>query len=137
MANVVPLVESGCWVWVGGSKGGDRAEGYYGGWKSDYAHRVAYRHWVGPIPPGLELDHLCRVRRCCNPEHLEAVTRAVNERRALAIRTHCPAGHPFTPENVRYTPRGHRQCRVCARNWAKAYHHRKHPNAPYKSIPYE
>lgn len=73
--------DSGCWLWLGplnrgygsiGNRKGDRA------WR---AHRIVYRILVGPIPGGMDLDHLCRVRHCVNPEHLEPVSRATNIRR--------------------------------------------------------
>lgn len=69
------------------------------------AHRYAYELMVGPIPDGMSLDHLCRVRRCVNPEHLEPVPQIVNTRRGTsarrAQRTHCMHGHPFSPDNTR------------------------------------
>lgn len=113
-----------CWLWrgylnapgYGQMKVGDRAM---------YAHRWAYEHFVGPIPEGLEIDHLCRVPACCNPAHLEAVTRRVNVLRSTsfsaihAAKTHCPANHPYDAENTRFarTPRGGltRRCRICTR----------------------
>ena len=85
------------------------------------AHRYAYQALVGPIPEGLELDHLCRVRRCVNPAHLEPVTHAVNMQRGdsfssrKARQTHCIHGHEFTPENTRRTKRGTRECKACKR----------------------
>lgn len=85
------------------------------------AHRVAYETFVGPIPTDLELDHLCRVRRCVNPEHLEPVTHQENIRRATgpiaanAAKTHCDHGHPFSTENTRIRPDGARVCLSCAR----------------------
>ena len=70
---------NGCWLWKlrrdpGGYGRTNKGTGGFNG----VAHRVSYRTWVGPIPPGLELDHLCRVRHCVNPAHLEAVTRQEN-----------------------------------------------------------
>lgn len=76
---------SGCWLWTSvlGQKGYPR---FRSGVTKQYvaAHRWAYEHLVGPIPDGMELDHLCRVRRCVRPEHLEPVTHAENCRRAAA-----------------------------------------------------
>lgn len=82
-------------------------------------HRAAYILAVGEIPAGHEIDHLCRNRRCCNPLHLEAVTRGENLRRGdtFAARksrqTHCKRGHRFTPENTYVSSRGERGERIC------------------------
>jgi hypothetical protein len=81
------------------------------------AHRVAYEAFVGPIPDGLTLDHLCRVRHCVNPAHLEPVTMRENLMRgdspaAVNVRkTHCPKGHPYSGDNL-YVFKG-RNCRTC------------------------
>jgi hypothetical protein len=89
------------------------------------AHCWAYERWVGPIPDGLQIDHLCKNQRCVNPFHLEAVTLLENLRRANApafrnaAKTHCKRGHEFTPENTYVPPRGSRGrapgrvCRTC------------------------
>ena len=86
------------------------------------AHRVAYEYWVGPIPEGLDIDHLCRNRLCVRPDHLEPKTRQGNllalgsesiaaKRAAVA---HCPRDHEYTPENTRFKKsNGSRQCRAC------------------------
>lgn len=79
------------------------------------AHRWAYERYVGPIPEGLELDHLCRVTLCVNPAHLEPVTHAENMRRGVwRKRTHCKWGHEWTPENLIPTARGGVKCRQCS-----------------------
>lgn len=90
-------------------------------------HRVAHEIYIGPIPDGYQVDHLCGVRHCVNPAHLEAVTPLVNTRRAIhgwARRTHCVNGHAFTDENTRrhVRPNGHRYriCRACDRERAVA-----------------
>lgn len=79
------------------------------------AHRFAYEECVGPIPPGMMIDHLCRVRRCVNPEHMEVVTNQENARRGARGRlvTHCPHGHEFTSENTHIRRDGRRRCRTC------------------------
>jgi hypothetical protein len=76
------------------------------------AHRIAYELWMGPIPPHLELDHLCRNPSCVNPGHLEPVSHAENLRR-IPARTHCLKGHEFTPENTGVHVRGKRYCLAC------------------------
>lgn len=97
-------------------------------------HRVAYELWKGPIPPGLQIDHLCRNRRCVNVEHLEATTPKVNTLRSLApsavnaIKAHCKRGHAFTPENTRIRRKGQaveRHCRVCVRAGVADHYRRK------------
>lgn len=83
------------------------------------AHRRAYMRLVGPIPEGLVLDHLCRVRNCVNPAHLEPVTHEENCRRgenAQRDKTHCPQGHPYDEANTYIYPSdGRRACRRCHR----------------------
>lgn len=122
-----------CWPWLG-----SRWKGYGKAKRlgERYAHRVAYQLEVGPIPVGLQLDHLCRNRACVNPAHLEPVTARENSLRGAgsqainARKTRCGRGHPFTPENTLHTgPDGrHRGCRAChrvvSRVWA-ARHRRE------------
>lgn len=84
----------------------------------EMAHRAAYQLVVGPIPEGYELDHLCRVIMCWNPEHLEPVTPRENNLRGFsatalnARKTHCPKEHQYTPESTRFY-RGYRYCLTC------------------------
>lgn len=96
--------------------------------KQILAHRAVYEAMVGPIPEGMVIDHLCRVRNCVKPEHLEAVTQAENLRRGnrwAEPRTHCSHGHELTPENVKETPSGRRECRTCKRISDAAYRDRR------------
>lgn len=112
--------EDGCWLWMG-----PRKVSGYGVLRSKRAghgaHRVFYDLFVGPIPEGMEIDHLCRVPSCVNPDHLEAVTPEENRRRSLSpmghmLRTNtCKRGHEMTPENS-YSRPSHptrHQCRTC------------------------
>jgi hypothetical protein len=99
-----------------------------GVWRTKTAHRTAYRLVLGEDPP-LPLDHLCRVRRCVNPFHLEPVPSAVNTwrgtgRGARGKDTHCQRGHEFTDENTIYRERNgrlRRECVTCRRARRKAY----------------
>jgi hypothetical protein len=124
-----------CWEWQG-AKG---ANGYgrirvteeFGVHRVEMTHRAAYAAFVGPIPEGLHLDHLCRNRICCNPAHLEPVTSAENVLRGdapsarNARATRCVAGHEFTPENTYALPGGGRYCRECGRRRSREYLARK------------
>lgn len=118
---------TGCHNWMG-----TRADNGYGIIRDGRrrtlrTHRVAYEVSRGPIPDGLHLDHLCRNRACCNPDHLEAVTKRVNTLRGVgptaqnAAKTHCNWGHEFTPENTRQR-KGGRECLACkhARSLARS-----------------
>jgi hypothetical protein len=93
-----------------------------------------YELLIGPVAQGLDMDHLCRVHACCNPEHLEPVTHAENVRRGRAVdvarrlaasRTHCANGHPYEDDNFRINTRGpkkgRRRCLVCARALNRKY----------------
>lgn len=111
-----------CWLWAGtiNNKGyGTVYIGRFGGraW-SQLAHRALYEFYKGPIPKRLEIDHLCRVPRCVNPDHLEAVTSRENTLRGeglaakAAKQTHCLRGHEFNEANTLLSGRG-RLCRLC------------------------
>jgi hypothetical protein len=118
-----------CWVWIGtGNNKGYGRVWFDGGMR--LAHRVVYEILNGPIPKGMVIDHLCRVRRCVNPSHLEVVTTRENLLRGntvtamAAAKTHCPQGHEFTPENI-LPDRGTRRCRTCHTERCRAYYWRK------------
>ena len=116
---------TGCRLWAGAltNAGYGRLTWKVNGRLERGAHRVAYVAHVGPIPEGKVIDHLCRVRHCVNPDHLEVVTQRENIMRspiaigaANAAKTHCPQGHEYTPENTYVqVGRGYtgRLCRTC------------------------
>lgn len=110
--------DSDCWPWIANDNG--HGYGTFGlGTKSEgmvYAHRFSFELEHGPIPEGLEIDHLCNNRACVNPAHMEVVTHAENMRRLAQRRTHCKRGHEYSAENTYVQPgTGKRLCRVCAR----------------------
>lgn len=119
-----------CWIWTAGSRG----KGYGNFWiegATENAHRLSYYMAHGPVPEGLELDHICRNRSCVNPAHLQPVTKSENNLRGdnprlsserakarHAARTHCKHGHEFTEENTAINYRNGfkiRSCRTCSR----------------------
>lgn len=118
-------LENGCWEWLASTW-----HGYGIFYCSEErcgtnAHRVAWRLYKGPIPDGLHIDHLCRNRRCVNPDHLEPVTQAINNLRVpnniadrARARTHCPQGHLYDEANTYLLKDGRRDCREC-RNQAQ------------------
>lgn len=104
----------GCWLWTGKLD----KDGYGQVWRGQrpsYAHRVVYEAERGPVPDGMVLDHVCRRRRCVNPEHLEPMTQDENLRRRpwgrRVKQTHCAHGHSMSDCMV--TPEGGRLCRAC------------------------
>jgi hypothetical protein len=127
-ARIERIPFSTCWWWMGTLSDG------YGrfdiGRRTKLAHRVAYETWVGPIPPGLTLDPLCRNRGCIRPTHLEAVTtrenvlRGVGHAARAARATHCPSGHPYEGDNLVLEKRG-RRCRTCRNAQCKARRERR------------
>ena len=111
-----------CWLWTGTIT---NTYGYLwiiGKRTSVPAHRIAYEILIGPIPSGLQIDHLCRNRICVNPAHLEVVTRRENILRGIgptaihARSTHCPRGHEYDYIQPRY---GFRRCRKCMNAWRR------------------
>lgn len=120
-AKVSPEPNTGCWLWSGAV-----TPAGYGkiaiNRRLKAAHRLSYEMNVGPIPEGLEIDHLCKVKCCVNPAHLEPVTHSENCRRGpqgehtariMRAKTHCPRGHPYSGKNLKIGAKGERRCRTC------------------------
>lgn len=139
----IVVSESGCWLYTGALAAGYGNIGWSLGHRqmvNDRTHRVMYQALVGPIPDGLDLDHTCHDpkvchpedpaqcihRRCCNPEHLEPVSRRENLRRGggmaakRAAVTECPAGHQYDEENTMVDKLGRRNCRTCINDRQRA-----------------
>ena len=118
--------ENGCWLWQGALNWGGYGQFWLNGRRMN-VHRASYLLHVGPIPDGLDLDHLCRVRHCINPAHLEPVTRSENLLRGnvggyLRDVETCPQGHAYDESNTYHDSRGWRGCRKCRRDAANRYH---------------
>lgn len=126
IVSAVERNDEGCWLWqmhinkygygrLSRKKAGD----------TSLAHRISYEQFVGPIPDGFQIDHLCRVRNCVNPAHLEPVIYVENRRRRAVHQTHCKNGHPFDDQNTYIQSDGARACRICRRDFRAEYEVRK------------
>ncbi len=114
-----------CWEWTA-YKNRDGYGQFNVGGQIIPAHRWSYEYCFEPIPSSLQLDHLCRVRHCVNPSHLEPVTRRENIQRGKsgqfnAQKTHCPQGHPYEGVNSL----GYRRCLICGKENMRKYREAK------------
>lgn len=134
----VRVSEDGCWLWTAYTS----KDGYGKYWidgTNKNAHRALWETAVGPIDEGMHVDHLCRVRHCVNPAHLEVVTPKENTIRGNSVKaskarigpkhqrwaTHCNKGHEMTEDNVYTSPNHGRYCRECGRKSSREYQARK------------
>ncbi|SRR6266576_146239 len=111
------VAATGCWLWQG-----PLSPNGYGRIGKEYAHRAMYEILIGPIPHRMTIDHLCRVRPCVNPDHMEIVTRGANVLRGVGLsamearQTHCIRGHSLTVHAYRPRTRPNRRvCLLCQR----------------------
>jgi len=118
--------ERGCWIWTAGKQGQGYPVFSVKG-KHILAHRYFYEFYHSTrIPPGMQLDHLCRRPACVNPYHLEPVTHQENAKRHgpysfNSMKIECPEGHPYSGDNLRLGPNGERYCRTCNNLRSKAF----------------
>jgi len=126
-SKIMPEPNSGCWLWIAALWRGYARLGWQNR-SSCLAHRIIYELFNGPVPIGLELDHLCKTRACVNPAHLEPVTRAENQKRALS-KMMCKRGHILIGHNLHLVKSPNRttrrSCRQCESIRAKNYRQRK------------
>ena len=120
------ILASGCIVWTGVKTHDGYGQIRING-RMRYAHRVAYEHWVGPIPEGMEPDHLCRNNSCVNVTHLEVVTGFVNRSRSKRPdQTKCAAGlHDWVDENLYRSASGRAYCKPCNNAKSHRYYERR------------
>jgi hypothetical protein len=133
LQQLYQIDDAGCWTWTGAIN-----EDGYGIFCKRTAHRYSYTQFKGPIPKGLEIDHLCSNRKCINPAHLEAVTHKENIQRSWSrgkcehfknrlgeikkAKTHCPQGHPYSGENLTIDKSSNaRRCIICEQAKFKRY----------------
>lgn len=118
----IPEPNTGCWLWLLALSRDGYGKFYVGGEGETRitAQRASYMAFKGNIPSGYQIDHLCRVRCCVNPAHLEAVTPQINVLRGTspiaqqAAQTHCSRGHELTGDNLYvFEGDGHRRCKTC------------------------
>lgn len=130
-AKIQPEPNSGCWLWLGALR--DSHDGYgCAGWRTKTwrTHKLVYTILCGEVPDGKVVDHTCRNRICCNPDHLEAVTQKVNVHRGEGIaaknllKTHCRQGHPYEGDNL-YAWNNQRFCVTCSTLYKQRYATRK------------
>ena len=122
----ITVNNQGCWEWKSPLHDGGYATMSVDD-KSQYIHRLIYEYYHGQIQSDLQIDHLCRNRKCVNPIHLELVTQKENIMRGKGVgvlnslKTQCPKGHPYTKENLIMYKDGSKKCRICHNERQKQY----------------
>ncbi len=126
--SLIRGVAGPCHIWIA-AKTSSGYGSFWDGQRVVYPHRYAYGQ-TGAVLEGLDLDHLCRNRACCNPDHLDPVPHAENVRRgrggaAQRAKTHCPQGHSYDEANTYHHPSGMRRCRTCQRDTHQRFRARR------------
>lgn len=122
----IRITKLGCWEWLGSKTTVGYGQIGFNG-RTTTTHRFIYEYLYGKIDSKLQLDHLCRNRNCCNPDHLEVVTQQENILRGIGLsalnarKTHCIHGHEFTSQNTYITTSNKRKCRTCHNNESKKH----------------
>lgn len=117
---------SNCWLWIGEVLRNGYGRATCNG-KRHLAHRLSFTEFVGPIPPGHVVDHLCNVKNCVNPEHLRCCTQRENlfadhsnsATKIRTLQTHCVHGHELNDANIYRMKCGGRACRACRTIWSR------------------
>jgi hypothetical protein len=112
-----------CWIWTGWKN----LKGYGQFWLNGGdvpSQRVAHELFIGPIPEGYHVDHICKNRACVRPDHLQVLTHFENSGQARRDKTHCLNGHEFSESNT-YVFNGMRHCKTCVRDRMRKYLARK------------
>lgn len=137
LASRIAVDDNRCWIWMGSITASGYGNAWVPGMRGTRAHRITYELLVGPIPDGLDLDHLCRVRNCVNPTHLEPVTRRENLRRSPLLRKgvraakNCPTCGIHLDSSTAYVySDGSRVCRECKKSKVAAAYRRKKSATP-------
>lgn len=132
LAKVEKGVPNECWPWLGTTNNGYGQVTMPG--RQISAHRLAYAAWIGPIPEGFEVHHICENKSCVNPAHLDSLPHKDHTRRHLTnpltqnfLKTHCKRGHELTGYNVYPTKSGGRTCRECNNMRNREHYARTHP----------
>ena len=118
-------VHNDCWLWTACKNRRGYGEFQFNG-KRTHAHRVAYQLFVGPIPEGYHVDHMCKNKACVRPDHLQVLTHFESTRQAQGDKTHCPRGHEYSEINTYRHRDGSRQCKTCHIEWERIYRGRRH-----------
>lgn len=117
--------DTDCWNWIGGATWNGYGAACLESGKTAIAHRIAYELFIGKPPAGLDVHHKCENQLCCNPKHLEALTRKGHRVAHAALKTECPNGHPYTDSGTYVSKDGTRRCRICMRENSRRQHVRR------------